>query len=211
MILSYSFIRDFINCPKQCYHRYIAKDLPFEETEALKWGNRVHKAFEDGINKGVPLPEDVPYVNWLSAIRSLPKDRIAAEVKLAATADGQPTAFFAKDVAFRGKVDVLVERDSEGVIPDWKTGKVHEDPLELKVQGWLVRVNKPYLKTLTGFYVWLKEKRKGKDYNLIDDSTEKWLYDKRKEIMAKTEWEPKPSGLCGYCSVKTCSFNRREG
>lgn len=207
MILSYSFIRDFINCPRQCYHKQVAKDLPFVETEELKWGNRVHKAFEDAINKNQSLPEDMPYAGFLSVIKGLPKDHIAAEIKLAATADGRPTDFFAKDVAFRGKVDVLVERGEEGVIPDWKTGKVHEDPLELKVQGWLVRVNKPYLKSLKGFYVWLKEKRKGKDYDLIDNSTEKWLYEKRKEIMSEKEWRPKPSGLCGWCSVKSCEFN----
>ena len=42
IIASHTFLDTFERCPKQAWHKYVAKDLPFVETEQMRWGTRVH-------------------------------------------------------------------------------------------------------------------------------------------------------------------------
>jgi len=54
---TYSHLDKFETCPKQFYHGNVARDYVSQPTEATKWGERVHTAFENWINEGTPLPE----------------------------------------------------------------------------------------------------------------------------------------------------------
>jgi CRISPR/Cas system-associated exonuclease Cas4 (RecB family) len=210
MILSYSFIRDYLNCPRKAHHVFVLKDIPFTETEQMKWGNIVHKNLEDAINQNKPFSEETvkyaPYVQSLKAI----KGSLEAEVKLGATVRGDPAGFFDKrSVAYRGKVDVLIGGDKEALLVDWKTGKLREDPLELEIQAFLVKANYPHLQKITGFYVWLAEGKIGKKYDLSGWLTMyKYLTNLREKIINDKEWRPTPNPLCNYCQVMTCEFRK---
>jgi CRISPR/Cas system-associated exonuclease Cas4 (RecB family) len=207
MILSYSFIRDYQNCPRKAHHKYVLRDLPKEDSAALRHGNLVHKMLEDAINENKPLSEN--YKRYVSALRSL-QSPVKAEVKLASDPNGSPCDFFAAEAAFRGKVDVLVSNDREAVLVDWKTGKVREDPLELEIQACLTKINYSQLKIISGYYVWLAEARIGKKFIFKEnEQTFRWLSKLRKEIMGLEEWKPMPNPLCGWCQLLSCEFNRR--
>ena len=53
---SYSSIKTFQQCPKKYYHLKIAKDVKDEGSEATIYGQELHKAAEDFIKEGKPLP-----------------------------------------------------------------------------------------------------------------------------------------------------------
>ena len=42
---SFSALDDFKNCPKAYYEKRIAKSVSETESEEMRWGNFVHKAF----------------------------------------------------------------------------------------------------------------------------------------------------------------------
>jgi len=210
MILSYSFIRDYLNCPRKAHHIFVLKDIPFTETEQMKWGNIVHQNLEDAINQNKPFSQETakyaPYVQSLKAL----KEPIEAEVKLGATATGAPAGFFDKgSVSYRGKIDVLIRGNKEALLVDWKTGKVREDPLELEIQAFLVKANFPQLKRISGFYVWLAEGKIGQKHDLSDWLTMyKYLTNLRDKIINEKEWRPTPNALCPWCAVASCEFRK---
>ena len=216
-VASHTFLDAYERCPKQAYHRYVAKDQPFEETEALKWGNDVHKAMEMRVGKKEPLPKEMAYMEPFAA----PFDayqHIAVEKKLGIDAFGVGCGFFDKQVWMRGKADVVVTVDivnAHAVIADWKTGKRREDPRELEEHAVMLKASWPYVKTITGFYVWLKDAEMGLVHDLSD--TEKTLARIRgtmarveQTIKAGIEWPARDNPLCGWCSVKTCHYNPRR-
>jgi len=47
---SHSALNDYLTCPKQFFHKRVAKDCREEQGEAALWGDRVHKFFEMRIN-----------------------------------------------------------------------------------------------------------------------------------------------------------------
>jgi CRISPR/Cas system-associated exonuclease Cas4 (RecB family) len=209
MVISYSFVNDYVNCPRKAYHKYVLRDLPKEDTHALRHGYVLHKIMEDAINQNKEVPKEyAPYEKYLRAIRTL--QTVKAEVKVAADSNGVACGYYSKEVAFRGKVDVLITTPDEAVLVDWKTGKVREDPYELEVQASLVSINNPTISCISGYYVWLAEGRVGKRFplNKVAD-TFKNLQRIREEAMLRATWEPKPNPLCGWCPLLSCEFNRR--
>jgi hypothetical protein len=56
---SYSSISTFKQCPKKYYHLKVAKDVKDTSSEAMLYGNQVHKAAEDFIKEGYTNPQKV--------------------------------------------------------------------------------------------------------------------------------------------------------
>lgn len=205
---SYSFLRDFENCSYKAYRKYVKRDLPKETSAALEEGILVHEMLERAINDGKPL--SFPYATHADI---LVKKGAKAEVKLGMTKDMLPAGFF-DDPWLRGKVDVLVVEGPTAFIVDWKTGKVREDPHELRVQAMLVRANYPEVNRISGCYVWLKEGKMGKVFDLTDINE---TYHETARAMDQVEyheregeWPLKPNPLCGWCPVKDCRFNTSD-
>jgi PD-(D/E)XK nuclease superfamily len=210
MIWSYSFLNKFLQCPHEAWHRYILKDVPYAETEAMKKGNEVHSALEQRL-KGQPLPKAFDRYEFF--VQPLGRySAIEPEMKLGVTSTGQPCAFFASDVWGRGKIDVPIVVKDSAVILDWKTGRVWEDPFELQVQALLLRAHHRQLERIVGSYVWLNESRAGVIYDLTD-TQKTWdkicgLMDGVAHREAMGVWEKKPSKLCGWCPVASCEHNK---
>ena len=59
---SYSSISTFKQCPKKYYHLRIAKDVKDISTQALRYGNEVHKAAELYIRDGLPIPKKFDFI-----------------------------------------------------------------------------------------------------------------------------------------------------
>lgn len=210
MIGSYTFLKAFEQCPRQAHRRFIARDLPFEETEASRWGSRVHEALEARLKNDKPLPDEMAHLEaWFVDLAGA-----WAEVKLGVRRDWSPCGFFDKDVWFRGKLDVLLVAPLGAIIIDWKTGKRREDPDELEIFGALLKARHPESAKITGWYVWLKDKAVGKLYDLSNTEAKTAEITER---MARAEYAirtnhfpPNETPLCGWCSLKTCEFNPRR-
>ena len=207
---SFTMLDAYKKCPHQMYHRYIAKDLgPFVETAEMKWGNKVHKALEERVGTRKPLPLDMQHwENFAAPFDGIDPIRVSVELKLGIDVDGNPVDFFAKDVWFRGKLDVVVKTSMKAYITDWKTGNSkYEDPFELEVGAVLLKARFPSLEVIYGNYIWLKDNRVGKPYDLTN--TDQTLTTMRLimsciEADKQREFAKKPTPLCGWCPVKTC-------
>lgn len=209
-ILSHTFLADWDNCSFKAFRKYIAKDLPREPaSQAMSWGISVHSAFEARIKHNTPLPETMPY----EAIAApLVAAGAKAELALGIKVDGGPCDFWDKDAFLRGKLDTSILSGEAAAIMDIKTGKLREDKAELATHAVLLKAHEPKLTKITGFYVWLQEKRVGKPHDVSD--TEKKLAEIRsvanviKNSMAVGFFPKRQNGLCGWCPVKDCEFNR---
>lgn len=215
---SYTMLSTFENCPRKAWHMYIAKDLPKVETEAMKWGIRVHEALERRLDTGnritgakTPLPPEMARFEKFAA--AFDGKRPRAEFWMQIDNQGRATSIPSQAWG-KGKLDVLLLNDTEteALIVDWKTGKVREDPFELQVFSLLVRGWWPEIQKIVGMYVWLGDLKVGKVYDLTDtggiNARVREMWNAWTSLDPQKEWLPNPNPLCGFCAVRTCEFNR---
>lgn len=209
LVYTYSNLNTFKNvCPHQFFRRYVKKDIKFVESEAIKWGNEVHTAFEHRVVGGKPLP--LPMQQWEHFAKPLDGRGARCEVKLGITREGKSCDYWAKDVWLRGKVDVVVANGDAAIILDWKTGSSKfESSFELEVGALLLKAQHPALDRIAGRYVWLKEDRLGQDYDLSNTQV---TFHNVHGIVSEIEqggFVKRPSGLCGWCDVMDCEHNKK--
>jgi len=131
---SFSRIKAFQTCPKQFYHVNVLKEFPYEETEAMRYGTEFHKAAEDFIRDGAPIPDRFGFArDALQVLADKPGEKIC-EQKLGLTAELEPCGFFDSNVWFRGIVDLLIIEDDVATIVDYK-GLALDTPLPTP-SGW---------------------------------------------------------------------------
>lgn len=213
---SYSFLRDFANCPQKAYRKYIKRDLPKEDSPELRDGITKHTLLETYIksNGKTRLP-----VNLEMHARPLLRPGALAERMMGMTVDKKPAPFFKTDGVEpwgRGKSDVLILDPPTAMIIDWKTGKVNEPEVEkeLRQLALLVRANYPDIDRVMGFAIWLKTGQMGvlhdvsntdRAYNGTLATMEMVAYHER-----ENEWPVTPNPLCGWCPVADCRFNTND-
>src|SRR5579859_2038601 len=206
---SYSFLNDFTNCRRKAWHKFIARDLPKEDTPALSEGIRIHRELEHYLNgRAHTMPAPPQYVQLAAPMAAR---GAIAEVALGMTADRGGASFWRAPWG-RGKLDVLIRDGSTAVIFDWKTGKEREDPRELFCQSLLLQANYPEVTKVTGAYVWLAQAKLGQVYDLTDVdrsyNANVAIMHEVAELPPEEEWEPTPNPLCGWCPCKGCEYNR---
>jgi hypothetical protein len=80
---SYSKLKNFETCPKRHWHLDIQRDIKEPEGEALLWGNAVHKALAERVEKNTPLPKTMAeYEKWAERITAGSNSTILVEQKL---------------------------------------------------------------------------------------------------------------------------------
>ena len=218
---SYSALQLFETCPRKFQALRVTKEVKEPETEALRWGNYLHKQFEKYVEaRGkYALPKELKqYVPLLDAIMGI-QGEVYPEYSVALTAQLKPTTFFGSDVWTRGKLDVLVVGDEVAIVLDYKTGTPKADDTQVKLFCLYVFALFPQVKEVKAGYVWLKEGTR----NPIDVSTyersqqlDMWneliprirMYEDAHE---KNQWPERPSGLCkAHCPVVSCPNNGRR-
>jgi hypothetical protein len=211
-VASHTFLNDWDNCPHKAYRKYIKKDLgKFVQTEAMKWGNEVHSAFEVRIKHGTKWPEGMEKFEAIAA--PLVQAGAVAEKMLGIREDGSSCDFFANDVWLRGKIDSTIVRGPTAAIWDWKTGKRREDKSELEVHAVLLKAWQPTVQRVVAHYVWLQDNEVGRAHDVSD--TEKKLADIRstmntvKNCMEIEDFPKRRNPLCGWCDVLDCENNTK--
>ena len=199
----------FRNCPKQYYHKYVLKDIPFVKSPEMERGIAVHQAMERRLRDNVPLPIDMPFERFVAPLVKHAPPRI--EYKIAVRLDGSGCGYWDKDVWGRGAIDVACIGPTTAMIVDWKTGKPREDPAELETFSFLLQGHFPGMNEFYGLYVWLKDGRAGETHKLDPAKARKDIEKTVNEIEhceSKEAWHPQPSGLCPWCPVTTCQHWR---
>jgi hypothetical protein len=213
---SYSKLKNFEACPKKHYEIDLRpKNDPLkvkeEESDQLLWGNIVHKGFEDRLGpKKVPLPESMKiYEPWAQRVEEGPGD-IHVEVKLALTKQFGTCGYFAPDVWFRAKGDVIKVHGRVARIIDWKTGKIVEDSCQLALSAACTFAMFPEVQKIRSTFAWLGQNAKTDEDFTRDDMPGLWrgLWPRIQALEHAhntTTYQAKPGGLCrSWCPVTSC-------
>lgn len=203
---SHTALKDFDNCPLAFYHKRIAKDVAFVQGDAARWGEEIHKHFENRIKDGTPLPAAVS--SFESMLSHFDGKRHEVELKMCVNEKLEPVDWSAPDAWIRGIADAMVWLDEESVwIGDWKSGKRRPDFGQLKLFSLLTWQHYPNIKKCVTSFIWIKDKMIDTETYHRDNANVLWA-----EVMPKIrrvykaneigKWPAKPSGLCGWCDVK---------
>ena len=214
---SFSRIKAFEQCPKQFYHEKVLKQYPFIQTDAMIYGNQFHKACEDYIGKGEPLPERFMYIkDALDKLNQREGVKIC-EQRLGVTANLEPCTFGARNVWFRGIVDLAILDEDSGIgwIIDYKTGKSakYADKGQLELMALAIFAHYPKITSIrAGLLFVVANKLVKETYEVADRANlwEKWAsnYATMEKAFEADVWNPRPSGLCKrHCPVTECPHN----
>jgi hypothetical protein len=205
----------------KCYRQYIVRDIPFDETPEIKWGNAVHTAMEHRLG-GKPLPHATynpdgsvktpSMIHWEPLVSAYVDRKARPEMKVGVDRKGKPVGFWGDGVFLRGKIDATIINGTACFVSDWKTGgSRYEDPFELECQAVMLHAMNPYLTKIAGNFVWLKENRIGQVHDL-SDTRSAWAKINNKveaieDAMKDGDWPKNKTPLCGWCGVLDCENN----
>lgn len=212
---SHSALNAFETCPLRYYKTRVSKEIVEPQTEVLRYGNGVHKAFELRLKNGTALPEYLQSHEPLVASLLQKKGERLIEKQWAIDKSFRPVGWFDKSVWCRGVVDVGIASRDKAIILDWKTGKRKPDNDQLKLFAGLTFAHYPSIKTVHTGFVWLAAGKIDSEEFTRAQSGDIWSTFlprvKRLEIAyEENKWQPKPSGLCAnYCPVPRshCEFS----
>jgi len=217
---SYSSIKTFDQCPKKYYHLKVAKDVKDSGSEATIYGEQVHKAAEDYIKHGTPVPKKYsPIAPVVETLNGFAGDK-HAEMKLGIrkTPDGyEPCEFFGEGVWWRGIADLVIINGPKAKLVDFKTSKNtrYADTKQLDILAAAVFVKFPEvqeIKSALAFvvcneFIHKNHKRAGLPTYLRTFEPEL----ERLEMAQETDvWNANPSGLCGFCPVVSCEHHKKR-
>jgi hypothetical protein len=217
---SYSSIKTFDQCPKKYYHLRVAKDVKDEGGLAAQYGTDLHKAAEDFVKEGRPLPGKFSFMQpVMDALIAIPGDKhteLKLGVKLTDTGFA-PCDFFDPDVWWRGIVDLAIINDSVAHMVDYKSGKTakYADTKQLDLMAGALFVHFPNLQKVKSALIFVVSNdfiRKthypydvSKYFNVFAPQL-----DRLNEAEDCGVWNPIPGPLCGWCPVVSCEHYRRR-
>lgn len=211
---SHSALEQFKNCPRSYHAHRVIKSIPYVEGPEAKYGNEVHKAFENRLRYGTPLPGDLhSHELYLSRLLQLPGHG-EAEQEIALNRKAQPCGYWDPDVWYRGKVDYLKINGDMARVYDWKTGKPHQKLLQLYEYILWTFLKHPEVTRCYAEFYWTKtpanptgitmgRERIGEIWQMLMPDLKQML-----EAFQSDIWQPRQSGLCKrHCDVTSCEFN----
>lgn len=221
---SFSSWSAYQTCPRQFYELRIAKTVVEPPSTQIIWGNEVHKALEDKVKIGAPVPKTMAHMEpMVQRILDAPGEN-HAEMELACTVDLKPTGFWDDNAWMRGKGDLIKLNGAKGAVFDYKTGKRKPNSLQLDMMAILAFAKFPDLEYLRTCFLWFQEPSKPTIAEYHRDRApallEQFMPGVEDMIWSMSEdvWPAKPSGLCrpnprtGFagCPVTSCPHNGRE-
>lgn len=206
---SYTSFSDYVNCPYSFYQKRVIKAVKEETSEQMLWGNQVHKAFEDYVGAGKPLPDMLlEHRGFLDALRS--RDEKYTEKKVALNLRHQPCGFFDKDVWWRGILDYHYIEGNAAKVVDYKTGKRKPDYRQLEMFAVWIFAAYPHIEWVQVQFYWTQDKKWDERDIKRADVPQIWSgFVPDLKLYARSFkddiWPKKQSGLCnGWCPVKDC-------
>ena len=212
---SYSALKDFKGCARRYHAVRVAKMYSSPKTEAIIYGEVLHKACEEYIRDGKPLPDGLTkFQPALDKLNEMSGQKLC-EYKMALNSDCSPVEFLAKDVWVRGIVDLLVLDGGQARIIDYKSGGAkYPDKDQLELMSLMVFEHFPEVQEVKAALLFLNHnvlvkaryKRENKD-----KLWRKWREgsDALDAAFAANAWSPNPTPLCRWCVVEHCEHHMR--
>lgn len=206
---SYSALSSFETCPRRHNLTKVTKEVSEGQSDAMLWGNKVHKALELRIKDRKPLsPEMIAYEPLaLSVERSGAGGLIETEQKMALDVNYNVTGYFAPDCWVRVITDATVIKGKKAAVLDWKTGKPTPASKQLDLCAAATFAAHPYLETIATSFVWLQHGTTTNATFTRDDVPTIWQefaprVTRMEHALQSGNFPPKPSGLCReWCPV----------
>ena len=215
---SYSSLALYQQCPKKYYHLKVVKDIKEPLSEAITFGNEIHKIAEEYVGKGRPIPEKYNHIEpALKVLKDMPGEKLC-ENKLGLTADLKPCGFFDKNVWWRGVADIIILQGDTALTVDYKTGKSSKfaELKQLEIVSLAIFKHFPEVKKVKAGLMFLFADDFIKTAYLADSQEElwgSWISDvgQLKASVENDMWNPKPNFTCrGWCPVTSCDHNEGE-
>ena len=210
---SYSVLSTFENCPKQYLEVNLKKSVK-KENYAASDGARRHKEIELYLLNGTASPTVDKFKPVIDHFKNM-NGRLYVEHQMALGVDRKPVDFKDWNNAWvRAVSDVLVVDGDKGIMVDWKFGKPRDGDDQLKLTAGVIMDSFPRINRVEGVYVYLEHKLCSPTYTYTRDQTDDiWQgftlrYSAILKAIEDTRWPARPSGLCGYCPVTSCEYNR---
>lgn len=206
---SFSALDSFETCPLKHYLTRIEKSVKEPPSEAMMWGNSVHKALEKYLKDGTPLkPRMKMYQPYADKLKTKYDDAdLLVENQLSVTENFQPTGWWDKNGWFRGIIDVAVIRGNKAYVFDWKTGKQKDNFDQLMMFAALITSHYPDVEQIHSSFIWLQPKQLTTETYSQEAARKFWAnitprIDKLEKAALHNKWPARPSGLCRkWCPV----------
>jgi len=215
---SHSSLKDYEGCARRYHEVKVLKKYPFVETDATRYGTVLHKAAEDYVADGTPIPPEFEFVTaTLDALIAKPGRKIA-ELQMALTQDLQVCSWTSADAWARGIADLLIIDDENMTawVVDYKTGNdKYPDRDQLRLMSLMVFKHFPHIRKVNSALLFVVKNSMVKHSMTVDEADAEWW--RYRERVAKIEasiandvWNPTRTPLCGWCNVGDCEFNTRR-
>lgn len=212
---SYSSMSTFKQCPRK-YHRIkVVKDIKESETEATLYGTEVHKAAEEYIRDGTPIPAKFEFIKpYLDILNNIEGAKLC-EYRMGLTKELDPCEFFAENVWWRGVADLLVIKGDTAFLIDYKTGKSakYADTKQLEMLSMAVFRHFPEVKNVKAGLLFVVSKEFVESEYNVEQQRDSWLtifgdIHMLEACYENDVWNPKPNFSCSkYCPVLDCEHN----
>ena len=214
---SYSSIKTFDQCPKKYYHLKILKDIKDTGSEATIYGQEVHKAAEDYIKDGVPIPEKFAYIRGVVEALGRKEGEKHTELRLGVKRiDGgyEPCKFLGKGVWWRGIADLVIINGDTAYSVDYKTSKnaKYADVKQLDLVAGGIFTHFPQVDKIRSALIFLvsndvikKDHYREHMHNYL--STFDSLLDRLEVAEESGVWNAKSGPLCRFCPVLSCEHH----
>jgi len=215
---SYSSIGLFNQCPHKYYRIRIKKDVADSQSEAMLYGNDMHKAAELYLRDDEPLPEKFAFVQGLlDTLKDFQGEKLC-EYRMGLTRALEPCDYFAKDVWWRGIADLIILQGNTARVLDYKTGKSSKnaDTKQLELLSLAVFKHFPQVQKVKGALLFVVANDFVKGDYIVEQSPaywKHWLADtaRLEKAFEVNVWNPRPNFTCnGWCPVVDCSHNRTK-
>lgn len=217
---SYSSLKTFEQCPKKYYHLRVLKDVKDEGSEATIYGQEVHKAAEEYIKTGTPIPKKFEFLQDVCDAFNIIDGEKHCELKLGVkrTPTGyEPCGFFDTDVWWRGVADLVIINDNLGFSIDYKTSKnaKYADMKQLDIVAAGLFTHFPQLeKVKSGLVFVVSGEFIHKEHQASMRDSYFATFDEGLDRLAGAQesgvWNANSGPLCKFCPVTSCEHNRRR-
>lgn len=215
---SYSSLSLFQQCPRKYHQIRVVKNIKESDTEALMYGKEVHKAAEDYVREGQPIPAKFQFMKpYVDLLKDLAGDKLC-EHQMGLTESLEPCGFFDKNVWWRGVADLLIIDEDKAHLIDYKTGKSSQyaDVKQLELLALATFKHFPNItKIKAGLIFFVAQDLVKADF--VDEQQEvlwaKWLPElSRLEKCYEVDvWNPKTNFTCKkFCPVTDCKHNGKN-
>jgi hypothetical protein len=214
---SYSSMSLFQMCHKKYYHLRVVKDVDEPPSEQMRYGLDAHKAAEEYVGNGVPLPPQFAYMQEvLDRVRAYKGD-IHCEYQMGLDKHLNPCDFKSPKVWWRGIADLLIVNGGMARVIDYKTGKnTYPDTKQLELLALATFKHFPDVEVVkAGLLFVVHPAFVTEEFHRRDEDIRwrKWL-DKSDELdmaYSTNVWNPKQNFTCrNWCPVMECAHNGRS-